>query len=109
MKAIVTKYLPATDYLGARIKASTAGGLYVTIRYTYSGQEHDEAALALCAKLGWPGNLISGGMPDGTGNCYFFADSTPIVNPITAYTPPLAEPRMPIPSGARGAGDTIPH
>ena len=33
---------------------------------------HYRAACALAESLGWDayGNLIGGGMPDGTGNCY---------------------------------------
>lgn len=69
-KAIITKFIPATNTKGARIKAVAAPGLSVTISYDYSGDaSHRAAAMALAAKFGWPDwdNAISGLMPDNSG------------------------------------------
>jgi len=66
MKAIVTKYLGATDYRGSRIVATAEGGHRVTVRYDHGASDpHNIAAVALCKKLGWTGELIAGGLPDG--------------------------------------------
>jgi hypothetical protein len=56
MKAIETRYIPATDCRDARIKATAEGGLYVTMPYP---QEYDTeaahriGAYALIEKMGW--------------------------------------------------------
>lgn len=70
MKAIVTKYLPATNYRPSRIKASDCDGNSVTIPYdsaSTDGAAFAKAAVALCHKMGWTygGKLISGGMSNG--------------------------------------------
>ena len=56
MKAIETKYLPATNFKGSRIKAFTEGGNSLTIGYPHelSGHHcHALAAFKLCDKMGW--------------------------------------------------------
>lgn len=69
MQAITTKYLPATDSRGSRIKATCSSGS-VTTPYPYgrSGQAvHRAAAEALVAKL-FPdikAPLLGDGLPDG--------------------------------------------
>ncbi len=70
MQAIVTKYIPATNYRGSRIKASCAFGS-VTIPYPHelTGMAvHRAAADALVAKL-FPNlkalPLLGGELPDG--------------------------------------------
>lgn len=70
MQAIQTKYLPATNTKGSRIKA-TAEGATITIGYPHEFNEmeaHAVAALALCKKMGWAGDLIGGGLE----NTYVF-------------------------------------
>lgn len=67
-QAIITKYLGPTNTLGARIKATCAGGS-ITRAYDYAldldAQSHT-AALALCRKLGWDAaRLHSGVLPNG--------------------------------------------
>ena len=56
MQAITTKYLPATNTKGARIKASCEAGS-VTISYPHEAQRgheaHAEAVYALADKLDW--------------------------------------------------------
>ena len=77
MQAIKTKYLPATNNRGSRIKATCDAGS-VTIPYPHelSGQaSHRAAAEALLVKLGWNdsnyGGLLGGGLPGG-GYCFVF-------------------------------------
>ena len=76
MKAITTKYLGPTNFRGSRIKAYAEGGNTITISYPYelSGQAvHEKAAVALCEKMKWPGELI-GGATD-KGYVFVFKDS----------------------------------
>jgi hypothetical protein len=77
MQAIITKYLPATNTKGSRIKA-TCGAGSTTISYPHelSGQAvHRAAAEALIVKLRWDdreyGGLLGGGLPDGS-YCFVF-------------------------------------
>jgi hypothetical protein len=68
MKAISTKYIPATDLKGSRIKAYTEGNNSIAISYPleYDGEiAHKIAAVALCRKMGWPQELIAGGTKEG--------------------------------------------
>lgn len=68
MKAIFTKFHGPTDTRGARISASDSDGNKITISYPYelSGEYcHRKAADALCVKMQWTGNLISGGTRTG--------------------------------------------
>ena len=63
MKAIITKYLGATNTKGSRIKASDGGRNSVTIPYPHeldSEDAHRKAAEALRDKMGWKGKLIAG-------------------------------------------------
>ena len=79
MKAIITKYLPCTNYKGSRIKATDTRKNHVTIPYPYelnTDEAHLKAALALCKKIGWSTNLIGGGLENGN-YVFVFADSTP--------------------------------
>lgn len=69
MKAIQTKFLPATNSCGSRIKAIAGWKKSLTITIPYpdesSGMDaHAQAALALCRKMGLTGKLIGGGLPD---------------------------------------------
>jgi hypothetical protein len=68
MKAIKTKYKGPTNTRGSRIIASDEDGNKVTISYPYelSGEDcHRKAADALCAKMGWTGELIGGSLKNG--------------------------------------------
>jgi len=67
-KAIVTKYLPATNTRPSRIKASDEDGNTITISYDHGlshGQCYAKAAVALCEKMGWSTNLVGGHVKDG--------------------------------------------
>ena len=67
-KAIETKYLPATNTKGARIKAIAEGNNSITISYDYGlnpATNHHLAANALCEKLNWVGHYIQGETKNG--------------------------------------------
>lgn len=68
MKAIRTKYMGPTNTRGSKIKASDEAGNSITIPYPYelSGEAvYAKAAIALCKKMSWKGQLIGGGLKDG--------------------------------------------
>ena len=66
MKAILTKYLGPTDRRGSRIKATDGDLNAITISYDdASSNPHRDAAIALCAKMGWHGLMAQGGTPEG--------------------------------------------
>lgn len=81
MQAIHTKYIPASNVKGSRIKATSDSGLSVTVSYAHelSGHlVHFEAVKALVAKhkLDWNiDNMCYGGSSDGKGYTFVFADS----------------------------------
>ncbi len=70
MQAITTKYLPATDTKGSRIKATCdAGSIIIPYPHELSGCDvHAAAAMALCRELGWTdekgwkGKWVCGGL-----------------------------------------------
>lgn len=66
MKAIVCKYLPATNTKPARVKAMAEGGFSVTVScHSVPDDPERHAAEALVRKLDWnPVWLIRGGLPD---------------------------------------------
>jgi hypothetical protein len=72
MKAICTRYIPATEARGARVRASAEGVRPVTISHWSADDSHLEAALALARQYGWNGKLVRGGAPDGRGDCFVF-------------------------------------
>jgi hypothetical protein len=87
MKAIQTKYHKATNTRGSRISATAEGGHRVNIPYPneLSGEAcHAAAAIELCRKLQWVGDLIGGGLPNGD-YCFVFAKS----DRYTGITPSL--------------------
>ena len=87
MKAIQTKYMGPTNFRGSRIKA-TAEGVSVTVPYAdelNSEEAHAVAAVALVRKMGWPGDLIQGGRPDGRGYCFVFESDRRVVTGVPSY------------------------
>jgi hypothetical protein len=67
-KAIQTKYLPATDTKGSRVKAFDCDNNSVTIGYDSalnSEDVHRKAALALIKKMGWSGEIKGGWLKKG--------------------------------------------
>jgi hypothetical protein len=75
MKAIITKKLPATDMLGARVKATASGVQSLIISYWSDDDAHAAAALALARREGWTGELARGGLPDESGEAFVFIDN----------------------------------
>jgi hypothetical protein len=89
MKAIFTKYYGPTNFKGARINASDSDGNRVIVSVPvleriYGGScktidiqpLHLIAARQLCVKMGWNGELVSG----GTRNGYVHVFAAPEVN-----------------------------
>ena len=75
MKAIETRYVGPTNTRGARIIARDSDNNRVTISYPHelSGEAvHRKAAEALRDKMGWTGELISGGTK--RGYCFVFVE-----------------------------------
>jgi len=71
MKAIKTTYHGATNFRGARIKATDGDKNSIWIPYPYelSGEDcHKKAAVELCKKMKWDTDLLGGGLKD----CYVF-------------------------------------
>jgi hypothetical protein len=67
-QSIRTRYLPPTNYKGARIKAITASGISVTIAWDYDlgiDDNHELALKTLCEKLEWHGLYIYSHLKDG--------------------------------------------
>lgn len=55
-QGITVRYIGPTDTKGARLKATSASGISVTIPYPHDAPERDKpcrAVDALCDKLGW--------------------------------------------------------
>lgn len=78
MQAITTRYLGPTNYRGSRVKATAQAGS-LTIGWDDAldvEHNHDAAAKALRAKLGWDKDcypkMVRGALPDGRGNVYVF-------------------------------------
>lgn len=63
MKAITVRYKGPTDTKGSRLVASDGDGNRVTVGYPHklSGDAvYRLAADALCAKMGWKGEIVGG-------------------------------------------------
>ena len=74
MQAIVTRFHGPTDHHGARVSARAQAGrkYYPWDDALDTDANHDAAAGTFARALGWldRSQLVGGGMPDGTGNCY---------------------------------------
>ncbi|TYL85599.1 hypothetical protein [Bradyrhizobium cytisi] len=75
-QAIITKYLPASNVKGSRIKASAAAGsITIHLDHALNAEgNHAKAAEVLANKLGWRGAWIMGGMPGDSGYCFVCAN-----------------------------------
>ena len=81
MKAISVKYLCPTDHKGARLKATDGDGNSITISYPHEASPpkcQAQAAIALCKKMGWSGELISGHVNNAWVFVFAEADRFPI-------------------------------
>lgn len=73
MKAILTIYHGPTDFRGSRIIASEPDGKRLIMSYDHSlnSEEcHRKAAYMLRDRLGWKGELVTGGLK--RGYCHVF-------------------------------------
>jgi hypothetical protein len=92
MKAIETKYLPATNYKDARIKAYAEGGLSITIPYPHeydTEKAHKVAALCLVTKQGWNKQSWYNGIIGGAtkaGYAWVFVPKDSVTNHNAAST-----------------------
>ena len=70
-QAITTKYLPATNFRGARIKARAEAGQMILAWDNALNVEdnHRAAAIEFCRKVGWPARIVGGSLP-GAGYCF---------------------------------------
>ncbi len=80
MQAITVKYIGPSNTKPSRLKATAANGHSVTVPYslpdeTADWQGYNRAALALCEKLGWTGEMIAGAIDNGA-YVYVFTDKT---------------------------------
>ncbi len=76
-QAITTKYIPASNTKGSRIKASAyAGSIFFDYAHELNAEEnHAEAAQKLARKMGWNGRWFGGGLPDDAGYCFVCTDT----------------------------------
>jgi hypothetical protein len=70
MKAIVTTYHGPTNHRPARLHARDLDNNRAAVGYDHGfagsqGQQHGEAARALCEKMGWTGTLHGGAIRGG--------------------------------------------
>lgn len=89
MRAIITTYLDPVGARGARIMAKALGAPRMIVECSDSrrgDEDHDFAAVALCLKMRWPGDLVRGKRPDQLGNVYtFLLDDEIVRNPTLSY------------------------
>ncbi len=85
MKAIQTRFLPATNSLGSRIVADDGDGNRATIGYPHEagmGEDaHRLAAIALCHKMNWDGSLVAGALKDSYVFVFVSDYSTKVIPP----------------------------
>lgn len=78
MQTITTKYLGATNTKQARVRATSTSGISIIVKWNWeldTEDNHNEAAIALCNKLGWSGTFYCGAAEKGKGNVYVMADA----------------------------------
>lgn len=77
MIAILTKYLGPTNYRGSRIAVTSGNGHRLVVSWNDAldvDENHRAAAIALCRKMNWSGDLASGGLKDGAAHCFIPKD-----------------------------------
>lgn len=80
MIAILTRYLPPTNYRGSRVAVRSGNGHRMIVSWDHEldvSGNHRAAALALCRKMGWTGDLASGGTENGAAHCFIPSDYVP--------------------------------
>lgn len=81
MKAITTKFYGPSNVKGSRYSATDLDGNRVILSTDFalsSEGNHDRAALALCKKMNWRGNLVRGALKDG--NVYVFYGAAEVIS-----------------------------
>ena len=89
MVAITVKYNGATSTRGTRYSATATSNKKRVIISSYDAlnveENKDKAALELCKKMNWTGNLVKGETSEGT--VYVFdVDFARVVNPVIERT-----------------------
>lgn len=77
MIAILTRYLGPTNYRGSRIVVTSGNGHRLVVSWDDAldvSENHAMAARKLCEKMGWTGELASGGLKDGAAHCFIPRD-----------------------------------
>ena len=67
-RAIFTKFIGQTEHKPSRIKAYDTEGFSATVsksEYNTEAEASEAAVRALCAKMEWTGELVSGGTKQG--------------------------------------------
>lgn len=86
MQVITTKFLGATDFKPARIKATHTGRAKSVTVSVHSNRgdtsTHSLAAKALALKLGWHGEFVSG-TPHGSGDVRVWVNTNAIAERFT--------------------------
>jgi hypothetical protein len=95
VKAIRVDYRPATIYRAAFYRATDEDGNAYKMSDGAAkqvNQDHPQtaAAIGLCAKMGWTGDLLRGEFPGYS--VFIFADSPRIVNPTKARAAGVSQP-----------------
>ncbi len=81
MKAILTKYHGPGNVRGSRISATDSDGHRVSIKLESEwsmDEAHQIAARTLCAKMGWTGRLVSGGLGHNQVHVWVRPDGMPL-------------------------------
>ena len=90
MQCIVTEYHGYTVSRGPRIIAISTSGEMVTISYdgSLAGiHAHFQVAQALCRKLGWTGEMISGEMQKGYAFVFLNSECRHTLEPLAISHP----------------------
>jgi hypothetical protein len=86
MTTIITRYISATNTKPGRIVADAGMKRRVIIGFPHaSANPHREAAIALCKKFDWHGQLVEGGMEHG--NAYVFLEDAAVFTVVGRQEP----------------------
>jgi len=73
MIAILTRYLGPTDHRSSRVVVTSGNGHRLVVPWDDgldADENHRAAAFKLCQKMGWAGDLASGGLKNGAAHCF---------------------------------------
>jgi hypothetical protein len=79
MQAIQTKFIGPTNRLGARVSAKAQAGRIIVPwdHHLSPDNNHKVAAVMFAQKFEWKGELVGGGLPDGSMVWVFTASLSP--------------------------------